>query len=209
MKVTKYQHACFTVENEGQVLVVDPGNYSSDFIAPENVTCVVITHQHPDHFDPELLAGIFDKNDDVLVIGPADVIDKIEIENKKTVSPGEQISVGSFDLEFFGGVHALIHSSMPRVQNIGVLVNGLVYYPGDSLDVPNCSIDTLAIPVAAPWLKIGEAMDFLLAVKPRFAFPTHDAITNDSGKALADRLIGSLAEQHDIEYTRLDSPIDV
>ena len=33
---------------------------------------------------------------------------------------------------------------------------------------------TLAAPLGAPWLKIGDAMDFVLAVKPRRAFGTHD-----------------------------------
>ena len=94
MKLTKYEHACFTVEKDGQVLVIDPGNLSDDFVTPENVVAVVITHQHPDHFDAEKLAAIFAKNNAVLVLGPTDVIDKVEIENKKVVSPGEKLSVG-------------------------------------------------------------------------------------------------------------------
>lgn len=209
MKLTKYEHACFTVEHEGKVLVVDPGNFSSDFIAPEHVVGVVVTHQHGDHLDPEHLAQIFEKNDEVLVLGPADVVDKIEVENKRAVEPGNKITVGPFDLEFFGGIHALIHESIPRVGNLGVLINDLIYYPGDSLDVPNVPVDTLAIPAAAPWMKIGEAMDFLLAVHPRFAFPTHDAISTDSGKALADKLLGGIAEKNDIEYQRLAEPLEI
>lgn len=205
MQLTKYEHACFTVEKNGALLVVDPGEYSTDFIAPTGVVAVVITHQHADHFDSEHLTEIFDKNDDVLILGPADVIDHVEIENKKAVEVGEKVSVGPFDLEFFGGIHALIHASMPRVQNLGVMINDLLYYPGDSFDTPGCSVDTLAIPAAAPWMKIGEAMDFLLAVKPRLAFPTHDAIYSDIGKELADRLLGSVATANDIEYIRLGS----
>ena len=35
-------------------------------------------------------------------------------------------------------------------------------------------VEMLAAPIGAPWLKIGEAMDFVLAVSPRQAFGTHD-----------------------------------
>ena len=209
MKLTKYEHACFTVEKEGKVLVVDPGNLATDFIAPENVVAVVITHQHADHLDPEHLAEIFDKNDDVLILGPSDAIDKIEVESKQAVQSGEKVTVGPFDLEFFGGVHALIHESVGRVQNLGIMINDLIYYPGDSLDLPNRPVDTLAIPAAAPWMKIGEAMDFLVAIKPRLAFPTHDAITSEAGRSIADRMLSGIAEQNDIEYIRLESPIEI
>lgn len=209
MKLTKYEHACFTVEDNGQVLVVDPGNLSSDFIAPEHVCAVIITHQHGDHFDPDHLADIFDKNDEVLLIGPADVVEQIEVERKQAVEAGEKLTVGPFDLEFFGGTHALIHKSMPRVQNLGVIINDLIYYPGDSLDTPGRPVDVLAIPAAAPWMKIGEAMDFLLAVHPRLAFPTHDAIASDAGKAIVDRLLTQIAQENGMEYSRLASELEI
>lgn len=209
MKLTKYEHACFTVEKDGQILVVDPGEYTTDFVAPEHIACVVITHQHADHFDSEHLADIFAKNDDVLVLGPADAIDKVEIENKRVVEPGEKVTVGPFDLEFFGGVHALIHESIPRVQNIGVLINDLIYYPGDSLDTPDRAVDTLVVPAAAPWMKIGEGMDFLTAIRPRLALPTHDAIYSDAGRELADRLLGMTAESVGTEYQRLHESIEI
>ena len=62
MKLTKYQHACFTVEEDDKILVVDPGEFSTNFLSPENVVGIVITHQHGDHFDTERLAEIMDKN---------------------------------------------------------------------------------------------------------------------------------------------------
>lgn len=209
MKLTKYAHACFTLEKEGKVLIVDPGGFSDDFVIPENVVAIVITHQHPDHFDQSRIAAIVSKNGQALVLGPADVIDQAEIENKQVVQPGDRITVGPFNLEFFGGTHALIHESLPRIQNIGVLINGLVYYPGDSFEIPHRPIDVLAIPATAPWMKIGEAIDFLAAVKPRLAFPTHDAIASDKGKALVDRMLGGVASENNIDYVRLASPIEI
>lgn len=209
MKLTKYEHACFTVEKDNQILVVDPGAFSSDFLPPENVIGVVITHEHGDHYDHDMIAQIVDKNPDALILGHESVVSHIEVFETKAVAAGEIVTVGPFELEFFGGLHALIHESIPRVANLGVLINELLYYPGDSFNLPEKSVDTLAIPASAPWLKIGEAIDFLLAIKPRLAFPTHDAILSDSGKQISDTLLGNVAKQNNIEYVRLKEQIEI
>lgn len=209
MKLTKYQHACFTVEEDNKILVVDPGNFTGDFIAPEHVAGIVITHIHPDHFDHEQLAAIIDKNPDAIIIGHEAVVSQIEVFQTKAVNAGDTLSVGPFNLEFFGGEHALIHRSMPVAANLGIMINELLYYPGDSFTNPKKPVDALAIPASAPWMKMSEAMDFLTEIKPRFAFPTHDAILSDVGKGLSDRLLGNIATANNIEYKRLESPIEI
>jgi hypothetical protein len=89
------------------------------------------------------------------------------------------------------------------------MVNRLFYYPGDAFTLPGVPVDTLAIPAAAPWMRIGEAMDFLVAVHPRFAFPVHDAIASPAGQAIADRLLGQVAEANGITYQRLGGTIEI
>jgi L-ascorbate metabolism protein UlaG (beta-lactamase superfamily) len=37
-------------------------------------------------------------------------------------------------------------------------------------------VEVLALPDGAPWLKISEAIDYMLAVKPKVAIPVHDAV---------------------------------
>lgn len=209
MKLTKYEHACFTVEKDNHIIVVDPGGFSGDFIAPENVVAVVVTHKHGDHFDSDILAAIHAKNPEALLLADQAVIDAVPEFRNQAIKAGDKVTVEGFTLAFFGGEHAEIHQSMPIIPNVGVLINDLLYYPGDSLSVPDTSVDTLAIPAAAPWLKIGEAMDFLLAVKPRFAFPTHDAISSEIGKELSDAMLGQAAKSAGIEYRRLQSPIEI
>lgn len=209
MKLTKYQHACFTLEQDGKLLVVDPGGFSSDFIVPAGVALVAITHGHPDHFDHEQLAAIVDKNPEVIIIGPEAVTSQIKVFQTRTALPGDIITVGPFTLEFFGGQHALIHPNIPIIANLGVLINDLLYYPGDSFTMPERSVDTLALPVAAPWLKISEVMDFLAAVHPRLAFPTHDAILSVEGKGITDPRLEATAKENGIEYRRLSNPIEL
>lgn len=209
MKLIKYEHACFTVEEDGKVLVVDPGGLSTDFIAPDNVVAVVVTHEHFDHCDKEQLAGIIDKNPDAVIIGPEAVTSKIEAFQTRPVEANTSLEVGPFRLAFHGGKHALIHTSTPVVANLGVMINDLLYYSGDSFTLPGVPVDTLALPAGAPWMKIGEAMDFLITIRPRLAFPTHDALLSEAGKSSADNWLGGYAAKNGIEYQRLAEPLEI
>jgi L-ascorbate metabolism protein UlaG (beta-lactamase superfamily) len=210
MKLTKYEHACITLEQDSAVLVVDPGGLSPDFVAPEGVVAVVITHQHGDHFDHDVLASIIDKNPEAIVIAPADVVSQIEVFETRQVTGGDSVSVGPFDLTFYGEKHAPIHASLPVADNVGVLINNLAYYPGDSFTLPEGSVDTLAVPASGPWLKVGESIDFLLAVKPRFAFPTHEGLLNDDGKAFTYAHLQRFAESINAEFRSIQGEtIDV
>lgn len=209
MQLTKYEHACFTVEKDNQLLVVDPGGFSSDFIAPSDVVAVVVTHNHPDHFDHEQLETIINENPNAIIIGPETVTSAIEVFTTQTVDHGDSLDVGPFHLEFFGGKHAVVHLSLPITANVGVIVNDLLYDPGDSFTLPGRPVDTLALPAAAPWLKISEAMDFLSQVRPRLAFPTHDAILSPEGKELVDARLGETAASQGTTYQRLTETITI
>lgn len=209
MKLTKYTHACVTLEIDSKMLVIDPGSFSSDFIPPAGIVGIVITHEHGDHLDSELIAACIDKNPDAIIVGPESVTAKIEAFTTKTVVAGDHLTIGAFDLQFFGGEHAEIHRSIPVIPNLAVMVNDLFYYAGDSYTLPQVPVDALAVPAGAPWLKIGEAMDYLAAIKPRLAFPTHDAVLSDMGKSFADTLLGAHANRYGIEYRRLDAPVEL
>jgi L-ascorbate metabolism protein UlaG (beta-lactamase superfamily) len=69
----------------------------------------------------------------------------------------------------------VIHPDIPIVPNVGYLVSGRFFHPGDALTVPDVPVDVLGLPTAAPWLKIAEAVDYLRAVAPRVAIPIHQA----------------------------------
>jgi len=207
MQLTKYEHACFTVEKDDKLLVVDPGEWSSDFIAPAGVVAIVVTHNHGDHFDHEQLEAIINENPNAIIVAPETVTSEIEVFNTETVDAGDTLDIGPFHLEFFGGKHAVIHSSLPIATNVGVMVNDLLYYPGDSFTLPGRAVDTLALPVSAPWLKISETIDFLSQIRPRLAFPTHDAILSDIGKELVDGRLGDTAGKQGTTYQRLTESI--
>lgn len=204
MKLTKYEHACFTVEDAGKLLVVDPGGWTTDFTVTNNIAAIVITHEHADHFDPDILAKIYGKNPNSVLISLESIIKKMPDHATKAVKPGDKVTIGPFNLEFFGGKHALIHDTYPIIGNIGVMINDTVYYPGDSFTLPNKPVDVLAIPAAAPWLKISESIDFLNTIKPLLVFPTHDAILSEPGQQMIDRMLSQTAESSTVAYERIN-----
>lgn len=209
MKLTKFTHACFTLETDNQTLIFDPGNWSTDLAIPSTVAAIVLTHEHADHFDKVLLRQIIDKNPNAVILAPHEMAKQLTGFSTQGIAPGGDMTIGPFILRFFGGEHAIIHPTLSSVVNVGVLVNDTFYYPGDSFAVPGVPVRTLALPVTAPWLKISESIDFMLDIRPDVAFPVHDHIASDDGKALVDRILGGFADRNSIRYQRIHGSIDI
>lgn len=205
MRVTKFEHAALRIDRDGETLLIDPGAFTVPLDDLGTVVAVVITHEHPDHWTPEHLDRILKTAPGARIFAPSGVARAAEGYDITTVSPGDTVQVGVFALRFFGGRHEVIHSSLPVVENVGVLVDGELYYPGDSYAVPEgIAVDTLAAPLGAPWLKIGEAIDFVLAVKPRRAFGTHDMTLSVIGKDMHRQRLQWATEQDGGEFLVLE-----
>jgi L-ascorbate metabolism protein UlaG (beta-lactamase superfamily) len=203
MTITKYEHACFVAEDTGAKLVVDPGKLSPSLPKLTSLAAIVITHVHMDHIDEHKVKQLITDNPDVKVFSTQQVADAYPNIKAVVVSPGSMHQIGPFTLAFFGGEHATIHPSFDKTQNVGVLINSTLYYPGDSFALPGRPIKILAAPAAAPWMKISEAMDFISEIKPELAFPTHDAILSDEGKQIFDNLLEPFAQKAGTKYQRL------
>lgn len=180
MEVTKLEHACQIVDVDGVRLVIDPGNFTRD-VDVTGVVAVVLTHEHPDHVTPAQLSGILSANPGAVVFGPAGVAAALPDVEVDVVTDGSSRSVGPFALTFHGTRHNVIHSSVPVIDNTGVMVNGQLFYPGDSYTDPGIPVEVLAAPVGAPWLKVAEMMDYVAAIAPRRAYPVHEATLSDIG----------------------------
>jgi L-ascorbate metabolism protein UlaG (beta-lactamase superfamily) len=209
MRITKLEHATLIVDEGGHKLVVDPGSLTTPLVDVRGIDVVVITHEHPDHWSPGQLQRILDLNRDVRIFGPAGVAKAAEDFAVETVSAGDEVTVGPFTLRFFGGQHAVIHRSIPVIDNVGVLINDRLYYPGDSFTIPEgVEVDTLAVPAGAPWLKIAEVIDYVDAVKPKRTFPTHYGVLSAAGLALSNDRIKAVTEANGGQHYPL-APDDV
>jgi len=205
MKLTKLEHAALTLEVSGRRLFIDPGAFTTALTDTANAAAVVITHEHADHWTPEQLDRVLALNPDLPIYGPPGVAAAAAGHNVTVVGDGDMVEAGPFRLRFFGATHAVIHESIPVVDNIGVLVNDELYYAGDAFTVPDgVSVGTLAVPAGAPWMKIAEAMDYVLAVRPRRSFTTHEMLLSRAGKDLSNARIRSVTEQGGGEFFPLE-----
>jgi L-ascorbate metabolism protein UlaG (beta-lactamase superfamily) len=200
MRLTKLEHAALILEDSGDRLFIDPGSFTTPLTDVAGTVGVVITHEHADHWTPEQLNRIVEANPGVPIYGPAGVATAASDFDITVVEPGDSVTVGPFSLRFFGGKHAVIHPSIPVVDNVGVLVNDALYYGGDSFVIPDVDVDVLAVPASAPWLKAAEFMDYVLAVKPKRSFPTHEMVNSVIGNQMANGRIGWATEQGGGEF---------
>lgn len=205
MKLTKFQHACFVIEKEGSTLLVDPGVFSHDVIAPKKLDAIIITHEHPDHFNEALVTRLLRDFPKATLYAHESISGRFTQFQTVAAVQGQDYTIGAFTVRFYGGTHAPITPSVAVPVNLGVLIDGHVYYPGDSFDPPaQAAVKVLALPVSAPWLKISESIAFLETIKPTYVFPTHDAILSADGKSIVDRLVGVAATRIGSTYKRLD-----
>jgi L-ascorbate metabolism protein UlaG (beta-lactamase superfamily) len=161
MKLTKYGHACLIFEEQGRKLVLDPGAYTEPLEGIKDVLAVVITHAHDDHCFEAQLDRLIANNPGLIIFGPPQVCTRLSKYNTTAVYMGDHYPVGPFTLEFFGDLHAVIHPSIPVIENRAVLINDKVFYPGDSFTLPDRPVELLAVPTSALLTTLGSNPDFL------------------------------------------------
>lgn len=203
MRISKYEHALLVVEQAAAQLVIDPGSYSN-LPALQNVVAVVFTHLHDDHTSLEHAQTISRNFPAVKMFGTQEVVEKLTGLNVQAVYHGDHYEVGPFQIDFYGDLHQVIHRSIPLVQNVGVMVNSQLYYSGDSYTFPEQSVEILACPTSAPWLRISDVIDFLDLIKPKKCFATHNALLSEQGHALQNNRVQQIVEKHGGEFRYLN-----
>lgn len=194
MQITKLEHACLVLEQDDQRVILDPGAYTRPVGEYRNVVAIVITHSHDDHCNEAQIDAILANNPAAVIYGTDEVCQRLSNYSTVAVHHGDFYANGPFNFEFFGDLHIEIHRSIPLLQNCGVMVNDLLYYPGDSYTMPDRKVAMLACPTSAPWLKIGDVMDFVSAIKPGRCIPTHNAHLSEIGHELNNGRVKMVTE---------------
>lgn len=192
MKLTKYGHACVRLEKDGRALVIDPGGFTEEDAALR-ADALLVTHEHPDHFDALRLRAALEANPAAELWTLRSVAERLSAAfpgRVHTVGEGDAFTAAGFDVEVHGQLHAVIHPDIERITNVGYFVDGTLFHPGDALTVPGRPVDTLMVPVMAPWSRVGDVIDYLREVSPRRAIDVHDALLTDLARPVYDRMLG-------------------
>ena len=210
MRITKFGHACVRLEHDGRSIVLDPGMFT-DPSAVDGAGAVLITHEHPDHYVPDLLRRTGAPVFTIEAVAARIREDAPDVAERVTVvAPGESFDPG-IPVRVVGELHAVIHPEMPRFFNSGYVVTGdlNVYHPGDSLTMPDQDIDVLLVPSSAPWLKASEAVDFARAVKAPRNVAIHDRIYTEAAHGILEGHMNAFLPAAGQSYVRLADGVDL
>jgi L-ascorbate metabolism protein UlaG (beta-lactamase superfamily) len=198
MRLQKLGHACIRLDKDlggsAGTLVIDPGGLTEEN-AFAGAHAVLITHEHFDHLDQKRLDRALTDNPQLEVWTNKAVAAQVGSRGGRVhaVGAGDTFSAAGFSVQVYGEHHAAVHPDIPRVGNIGFLVDAEVFHPGDAFTVPGVPVGTLLAPTAGPWLKTAEMMDYVREIGPRRAYSIHDGLLNEVGLGLVDghlKLVG-------------------
>ena len=206
MRLTKLGHSCVRLEKDGATLVIDPGGWSDPAGALAGASAVLITHEHPDHLDAGAVRAAMTGEPGLQLWANASVAEQIGDFGTRVhaVDHGDTFTAAGFDVHVYGHDHAQIYREIPIVVNTGFAVDGEVFHPGDSLTVPEDRVPTLLLPIVAPWLKTAEMIDYAREVGPRRAYAIHDAVLNENGIGLWQRMMQVAAQPSGAAFSRLE-----
>ncbi|MGY4098486.1 MBL fold metallo-hydrolase [Nocardia sp. R16R-3T] len=193
MRIAHFGHSCILVELHGKKVLFDPGTFAHGFEGITDLDAIAVTHQHPDHIDPNRIQALLDNNPNARLFSDPQTAQQ-RGEPWEPVHAGNVIALGDLQITGGGGRHAVIHPEIPVIDNTVFQLGtpddpAQLVHPGDSLWVPPVPVGVLAIPASAPWMRISEAVDYLRAVAPRTAFPIHFGIIEPQARGIYfDRL---------------------
>lgn len=171
MKITKLGHSCVLVETDDRIGLFDPGVWAERSLidAVKEVDRIVYTHQHPDHFDVDILRSLTTKFPDAHVICNQEIRSLIEEAGIDVVVREESNCTVTFSAP---------HEALPLPGAIAPTENGyhfkeLFTHPGDSQHFDE-TMPVLAMPFIGPWGKTGDSIAKVLELKPKYVLPIHD-----------------------------------
>ncbi|MDI6734124.1 MAG: MBL fold metallo-hydrolase [Patescibacteria group bacterium] len=205
MKITKFGHCCLLIEENGVKILTDPGTYSTQQNEVKNIDVILITHEHSDHLHIDSLKAVVKNNPQAKTITNKSVGKLLEKEGitYSMVEDGQSSNEKEVLIEGFGADHALMYTSIPPTPNTGYFIANRLFYPGDAFTNPRRQIDVLALPVAGPWMKLPEAVDYALKLKPKACFPVHDGILKNISSS--NRIPKQILEPKGIKFTILET----
>ncbi len=181
MNITHLGHACLLVETAKARLLIDPGTMST-FGDVTDLDAVLVTHEHADHVDAASVVALLAANPSATLVVDEVTAAQFPQQALRIAHPGDVLDLGE-RVEVLGGIHAPVYGDIPGCPNLAYLVgDGELFHPGDSFTLPGRPVQNLAVPINGPWLKLGEAVEYLRTVAPAAYLPIHEGELTDVGK---------------------------
>lgn len=200
MIITRYGHSAMHIKKDGVGFMLDPGAFSSLPDVYPQTHILLITHEHGDHFQLEEVERLQRQFPELHIVTNKSV-SRI-LENAKidahTICDGESIVLEGVTIRGYGAHHAEIFCEYGAVENVGYMIDDHFYYPGDAFTNPDRNHNTLAAPLAGPFMLMKDLILYVNVLKPKNLIPVHDAVLSEVGKGVH---IGILKANMDASIT--------
>lgn len=196
MKLTKLVHACLLVEEEGKTALIDPGVFSRQAVLDKlaqlnNLNYLIITHNHADHLDEEVVDAVAKKFPQIQLAANAQINQQLSQLN---------LTVAGDDCFKFNAPHEPLPAG--EVPDNSGWHFGHLSHPGDSLSF-NETRDILALPYVAPWGSTTQAVQLALKLQPKFVVPIHDWHLSEEARGWYAGLLERALAPADIKFVDL------
>ncbi|WP_243344550.1 MBL fold metallo-hydrolase [Anaerococcus sp. AGMB09787] len=178
MKLIRHVHACVEFVKDGKHIFIDPG----EFGLPDNLqeaSAILITHDHFDHVSISDVKKCYENNKNLKIYGTKSFANKVDFP---VISPqsGDIFDLDGFKIQAIKNYQDIANLNDPPIENIGYIIDDKVLHPGDCLPKIK-NIDTILLPLAAPWAKTIDIQKYLREYRPKVVLPIHDLILNELG----------------------------
>ena len=185
-------HASIRIEYDGKEIEIDPvskmGGKTVDYTSMPKADYILVTHEHPDHFDKEAIKMLTTgKTRFVTNRRCADMFGSGEaMANGDKLQLADDITIKAVPAYNMTEGHLQFH---PKGRDNGYVltIDGLhIYVAGDTEDIPEMAnignIDIAFLPCNQPYtMTTGQLVNAATMVKPKVLFPYHYGQTDVSG----------------------------
>lgn len=184
IKIHPIEHASAILETPAGVIYIDPVGNQEEYADAPAPNLVLITHEHGDHYSPELLTGLTGGNVPIIT-NPAvhGMLPEMLQPNARPLANGELTDEIGITIEAIPA-HNLTENRMnfhPVGRDNGYVLNidgRRVYFSGDTEDVPEMrsleNIDLAFVCMNLPFTMSAEqAASAVADFKPKVVYPYH------------------------------------
>lgn len=175
------QSAIRIKDQENKIIYFDP--FKLDEKYKNDADFIFITHQHFDHFSPEDILKI--KNENTKIVAPRDLeieIEKLDFQkdNVLLVEPSREYNIDEIKFSTIPAYNINKNFHKKEFNWVGYVVevdNEKIYVAGDTdntEEARNVMCDIACVPIGGTYtMTYKEAVDLILAIKPKVAIPIH------------------------------------